>query len=127
LAWSSADGNLAFGGLEGTDIWGIIMFKELRLAAVASVAGAIFALMTTSVWAFSQQMLTPNGNYNFNYGPLDDKAKSGDSTTKSDSNSPGFHFSVEGSQTGSSGFHNFGDDSSEKTWDRFSRPIGNGN
>ena len=103
------------------------MLKQLRFAAVPLIAGAIIALTTASVWAFSQQTLSPNGNYNFNYGPQDDKYKSGDSTTKSDSNSPGFHFSVEGSQTGSSGFHSFGDDSSEKSWDRFSRPIGNGN
>ena len=100
------------------------MFKQqLRLVVVPLIAAAIVALMTASVWAFSQQVVTPNGNYNFNYNPLDDKAKSGDSTTKSDSNSSGFHFNVEGGQTGAYGFHNFGEESSEKTWDRFSRPI----
>jgi hypothetical protein len=86
------------------------MLKQLRFVAIPLISGATIALATTSVWAFSQQMLTPNGNYNFNYGPLDDKAKLNDSTTKSDSNSPTFHFNVEsGQQSGPFGFHSPGD------------------
>lgn len=111
------------------------MVKRLRIAGVALIVGTMFALTTGSAWAFSQQVLTPNGNYNFNYdntynfnyGSLDDKAKLGDSTNKFDSNSSGFHFNVEGGQTGQFGFHNFGGESSGAVWDRFSQPIGNGN
>ena len=103
------------------------MVQQLRFAVVALIAGVIIALTAAPVWAFSQQTLTPNGNYNFNYSLPDDKAKLGDSVNKFDSNSPSFHFSIEHGQTGAFGFHNFGEDSSEKTWDRFSRPVGNGN
>jgi hypothetical protein len=101
------------------------MLKQLRFAAVALISGATILLATTSVWAFSQQTVTPNGNYNFNYGGLDDKAKLGESTNKSDSNSsPSFHFSIErGQQTGPFGFHSFGD--SDKAPD-FYTPHGNG-
>jgi hypothetical protein len=103
------------------------MFTPLRIVAVPLIAGAIIALTPASGWAISQQILTPNGNYNFNYGAVDDKDKPGYSTNKPDSNSPGFHFSVEPGQTGSSGFHNFNDRSNENPWDRYTRPLGNGN
>jgi hypothetical protein len=126
---------LASGKVGGSTIAGIIMVKRLRIAVVPLIAGTIVALTTGSAWAFSQQVLTPNGNYNlnysspynFNYGSPDDKAKLGDSTNKSDSNGPSFHFNVEGGQTGQFGFHNFGGENSGAAWDRFSRPVGNGN
>ena len=102
------------------------MSKRLRLAAVAFIAGATIALVTASAWAFTQETLYPNGNYNFNFGPMDGKAKSGESTSKSDPNSPGFHFSVEGSQQASPfGFRSFGGD--DKPEVPGSRPLGNGN
>jgi hypothetical protein len=101
------------------------MPKRIRLVAVPFIAGTIVALTTTSVWAFTQQILLPNGNYNFNYGQLDDKDKSDKSTNKSDPNSPGFHFSIERGQTGPSGFRSFGGDSDAKPPD-YSRPPGNG-
>jgi hypothetical protein len=82
------------------------MSRQLWRVAVLFVAGAIVTLATTSVWAWTQETVTPNGNYNFNYGPLNDKNKSGDSANKSDPNSPGFHFGVQ--QGDSAGFHNFG-------------------
>ena len=108
---------------------GIRMVKQLRFAAVPLIAGAIIALTTASGWAFSQQTLGPNGssngNYNFNYGPLDDKAALSESH-KSDPNSSGFHFSIERGQTGPFGYHGFGN-SSNSTPPDFSRPIGNGN
>jgi hypothetical protein len=84
------------------------MLRRLWLVAVPVIAGAVLALTTSSVWAWTQQTVTPNGNYNFDYGPLDDKGKSGDSTNKSDPNSPGFHFGVQQGQSGQ--FHSFGDD-----------------
>jgi hypothetical protein len=82
-------------------------------------------LTATSVWAFSQQTLLPNGNYDFNYGSLDDKDKSDKSTNKFDPHSPGFHFSIEHGQTGPSGFRSFGSDSNAAPPD-YSRPLGNG-
>jgi hypothetical protein len=84
------------------------MSKRLWLVAVPFVAGALIAFTTGPVRAWTQQTVAPNGsgNYNFNYGPTDDKYKSGDSTNKSDPNSPGFHFNVQNGQ--SSGFHSFG-------------------
>ena len=100
------------------------MFKQLRFAAVALTAGAMIALTTASGWAFSQQTLGPNGNYNFNYGGPDDKAKLGESTNKSDSNGPGFHFYIEGGQTGPLGSRGFGDSSNTAPPDYFSRPLG---
>jgi len=102
------------------------MLKLLRLAAVPFIAGTIITLTSASVWAFSQQTLTPNGNYDFNYGPSDDKYKSGESTNKSDPNSPGLHFSIERGQTGPFGFRSFGRDDNSGPPD-FSRPLGNGN
>jgi hypothetical protein len=104
-----------------------IMFKQLRFAAVPLFTGAIIALTTTSVWAFSQQTLTPNGNYNFNYGPPDDKAKLDDSKTKSDPNSQGFHFSIESGQSGPFGSQSFGGSSNPTPPDYYARPLGNGN
>ena len=93
------------------------MSKWLRRAALPMMAGAAIALTTAPVWAFTQETLHPNGNYDFNYGPLDGKAKSDDSTNKSDPNSPGFHFNFErGQQTTPFGFHSFGDDSSNQTF-----------
>jgi hypothetical protein len=101
------------------------MVKQLRFAAVALIAGAIIALTTGSVWAFSQQTLGPNGNYNFNYGGPDDKAKLNDGTNKSDSNSSGFHFSIERGQAGPFGFHSFGGNDNTAPPDYY-RPHGNG-
>jgi hypothetical protein len=101
------------------------MLKLFQLAAVAFIAGTTIALTTASVWAFSQQILTPNGSYDFNYGSLDDKSKSGESAKQSDPNSPGFHFSIGPGQTGPFGFRSFRDDDKSKPPD-FSRPLGNG-
>jgi hypothetical protein len=67
-------------------------------------------LANASAWAFSQQTLMPNGNYDFNYGALDDKYKTDKSTNKSDPNSSGLHFSVEHGQAGSFGSRGFGSD-----------------
>jgi hypothetical protein len=103
------------------------MFKQLQFAAVPLIAGAIIVLTTASVWAFSQQILGPSGNYNFNFGDPDDKAKLGESTTKSDSNSPSFHFSIERGQPEPFGFHSFGDSNNTTFPDYYPRPPGNGN
>jgi hypothetical protein len=97
--------------------------RRLWLVAVPFIAGAIIALTTGPVWAFSQQILTPNGNYDFNYGPLDDKSKSGENTNKSDPNSPGFHFGVGQSQSG--GLHSFGGDSNTRPPEPYFRTFGN--
>jgi hypothetical protein len=105
----------------------MIMIKPFRFAAAPLIAGAIVVLTTAAALAFSQQMLTPNGNYDFNYGPLDDsKLKSDSNTNKSDPNSPGFHFSVGGGQTDQFGFHSFGGDNN-KPPEPYARPLGNGN
>jgi hypothetical protein len=103
------------------------MLKRLRLAAVPFVAGAIIALTTASGWAFTQQTLNPNGNYNFNYGDPDDKAKFSTSPNKSDSNTSGFHFSIERGQTGPFGFHSFGGDGTATPPEPYATPLGNGN
>ena len=105
------------------------MSRQIRFAAVALIAGVIVALTTASVWAFSQQTLQPNGNYNFDYGPLDNK-KFGESanTNKPDPNSPGFHFSIESvqpGQTGPFGFRGLGGSGNTAPPDYY-RP-GNGN
>ena len=103
------------------------MFKQW-LATVPLIAAAIIVLTTASVWAFSQQTVTPSGNYNFNYGGLDDKSKLNDSTNKSDSNSSGFHFYMgSGGQTGPFGFHSFGNGNNNAPPDYYARPLGNGN
>ena len=99
------------------------MLRRLWLVAVPFFAGAIIALTTAPVWAFSQQTITPNGNYDFNYGSLDDKSKSGGSTNKSDPNSPGFHFDV---QQGPSGeLHSFGGASNARPSEPYFRTFGN--
>ena len=103
------------------------MLKQPRFAAGLFIAGATIALTTASVWAFSQQTLGPNGNYNFNYGAPDDKAKLNEDANKSDSNSPGFHLSIERGQTGPSGFHSFGGSDSNNAPPDYYRPHGNGN
>jgi hypothetical protein len=106
------------------------MFKQLRFVAVPLMAGAIIALTTASVRAFTQQTVQPNGNYNFNYGDPDDKAKLNGSTDKSDPNSSGFQFSVEQGQTGPFGSRSFGGSSfggsSKAGPPDYSRPLGNG-
>jgi hypothetical protein len=99
------------------------MLRWPWLVAVAFIAGAIIALSTGSVRAFTQQTLTPNGNYDFNYGPLDDKSKYNDSSNKSDPNSPGFHLDV---QHGDSvGFHSFGGSRNAAPPDPYFRTFGN--
>jgi hypothetical protein len=103
---------------------GFVMRKLLGLVAVPVIAGAIIGLTTASVWAFTQQTLTPNGNYDFNYSPLEGKNKPDKSATP-DPNSPGFHFSIERGQPGPFGFHSFGSDKNPGPPD-FSRPLGNG-
>jgi hypothetical protein len=101
------------------------MSKRMRFVVVPLMAGAMIASTTASVWAFTQQTLNPNGNYNFDYGPLDGKTKPGESTDKSDPNSQGFHFSIQGgTQTSPYGFHGFGNDSPPEP--AGSRPLGNG-
>ena len=101
------------------------MFKQFRFAAAPLIAAAMIVITTAVASAFSQQTVTPNGNYNFNYGPLNDKAKLNDSTNTSDPNSPGLHFSVGGGQTSQFGFHSLGG-ASNATPPDFSRPLGNG-
>jgi hypothetical protein len=103
------------------------MSKRMRFAVVPLVAGAIVALATASAWAFTQETLYPNGNYNFNFGPLDDKGKSSGFTSKSDdSNGPGWHFNVQGGNQSGSGFRSF-NSNDDKPDVPGSRPIGNGN
>jgi hypothetical protein len=102
------------------------MFRQFRFAAAPLIAGAIIALTSASAWAFSQQTIAPNGNYDFSYGPLDGKTKSDDNTNKSDPSSPGFHFSVQGGQTDQFGFHSFGG-SNDPPPVPYARPLGNGN
>jgi hypothetical protein len=101
------------------------MQKLLRLAAVAFIAGTTITLTGAPVWAFSQQTLLPQGNYDFNYGPTD-KYKSNDNANKDDPHSPGLHFSIQGGQNGPGGFRSFGREDNYGPPD-FSRPIGNGN
>jgi hypothetical protein len=103
------------------------MSKRMRFAVVAFIAGAMVASTTASVWAFTQETLNPNGNYNFNFGPLDGKGTSNGFTTKPDDpNSPGLHFNLQGGQqTSPFGFRSFGGD--DKPDVPGSRPLGNGN
>jgi hypothetical protein len=108
----------------------VVMARQLRFVAFPVLAGtmivgAVIALMTVAASAFSQQSVTPNGNYNFNYDPLDDKAKLNESKPTSDPNSPGLHFSIGSGQTDRFGFHDMGDDSKAAPPD-YSRPLGNG-
>jgi hypothetical protein len=102
------------------------MSKQLRVAAVPLIAGAVIALTTATGWAFSQQIIEPNGNYNFNLSDPDEKAKLNESTDKSEPNSLGFHFSVESGQMGPRGFHSFGGGSNFAPPDYY-QPLGNGN
>ena len=101
------------------------MSKWLWLVAVPFVVGTIIALTTDPVWAWTQQNATPNanGNYNFNYGPTDDKYKPGDSTNKSDANSPGFHFNV--GHGDSNGFRSFGGSNNTTAPSPYFRAFGN--
>ena len=99
------------------------MLRRLWLVAVPVIAGTTIALTTTSVLAWTQQDVSPNGNYNFNYGPLDDKSKSGDSTNKSDPNSPGFHFDVQHGESG--GFRSFGGGGNAPPSQPYFRTFGN--
>jgi hypothetical protein len=101
------------------------MFKQFRFAAAPLIAGTITVFTTAAASAFSQQTVTPNGNYNFNYGPLDDKTKLNESADKSDPYSPRLHFSIESGQTGQFGFHSFQDNRNAKPPDLFRR-LGNG-
>src|SRR5271154_7072795 len=104
---------------------------RIRFAAIAMIAAAIIASTTASGWAFSQQTLGPgeSGNYNFNYSDPDHQTTT--STRPSDSNSPGFHFSVQQGQTGPFGFQSgnrsFGNSGNATAPDYYSRPPGNGN
>ena len=95
------------------------MFK--RLAATPLIAGAIIVLTTAAASAFSQQTVTPNGNYNFDLG---DKTKLDGNTNKSDPNSQGFHFSIQSGQMG--GFHSFGSSGNDRPPDYWA-PLGRGN
>jgi hypothetical protein len=101
----------------------MVMFKQFRFVAAPLVAGAIIVLTTAAASAFSQQTVAPNGNYDFNYGPLDGKTKSDDNTNKSDPNSSGFHFSVQGGQTDQFGFHSFGPSSNPTPSDYYYRTL----
>jgi hypothetical protein len=115
----------------GRDV-GILMvrFVRFRFATIPMIAAAIIASTTGSGWAFSQQMLGPtgDGNYNFNYSDPAHPATS-QSTPPSDPNGPGFHFSFEHGQTGPFGFqsdnHLF-DNSGKSMAPDYSRPLGNG-
>ena len=82
---------------------GIVMvgLVRLRFAAVDMIAAAIVAATTASGWAFSQLMVSPdaNGNYNFNYTDPNHPAASSQSAHPSESNNLGFHFSIEHGQT----------------------------
>jgi hypothetical protein len=99
------------------------MVRRLWLVAVPFVVGTAIALTTSSVWAFTKETVTPNGNYDFNYGATDDKYKSGDSTNKSDPNSPGLHFNVQHGETGS--FRSFGGSSNATPPQPYFRTFGN--
>jgi hypothetical protein len=111
---------------------GIIMvgYVRLRFAAIPAIAAAMIAATTASGWAFSQQTLGPgeSGNYNFNYTDPNRQATPG--TRPSDSNSSGFHFSVQQGQTGPFGFQSgshFGNSGNATAPDYYARPLGNGN
>jgi hypothetical protein len=112
----------------------MVRFVLLRLAAVPLIAAAIIASSSVSGLAFSQQTLGPgaNGNYNFNYSDPDHPATTGQSTLPSDSNGPGFHFSIEQGQTApfsgfQSGNHSFGNSASPTSPEYYLQPRGNGN
>jgi hypothetical protein len=109
----------------------MVRFVGLRFATIPMIAAAAIGSTTASAWAFSQQMLGPtgDGNYNFNYSDPAHPATS-QSTPPSDSSVPGFHLSIEHGQTGPfSGFqsdnHLF-DNSGKSMAPDYSRPLGNG-
>jgi hypothetical protein len=73
------------------------MSRRLLRAAVPLIAVTMIALSTCTVWAIDQKTPWPidihqkapgsSGNYNFDYGSLDNKGTFGDST-KSNSHGP---------------------------------------
>jgi hypothetical protein len=111
----------------------MVRFVGLRFAAVSMIATATIASTTASGWAFSQQMLNPggNGNYNFNYSDPDHQATTSQSAHPPDSNGPGFHFSIEGHTGPSSGFQSgnrsFGNSGDPTSPGYYIQPQGNGN
>jgi hypothetical protein len=78
-------------------------------------------------------MLVPggNGNYDFNYSDPDHQVTTSQSTRPFDSNSPGFHFSIEQGQTGPFGFqsgnHFDGHSGNATAPEYYIQPQGNGN
>ena len=112
----------------------MVGFVRLRFAAVSMIAAAIIASTTTSGWAFSQQTLGPggNGNYNFNYSDPGHQTTTSQSMPPSDSNGPGFHFSIEQGQTEPfSGFqggnHSFGNSGNPTAPEYYIQRPGSGN
>jgi hypothetical protein len=111
----------------------MVRFVRLRLAAVLMIAAAIIVSTTASGWAFSQQMLGPggNGNYDFNYSDPGHQASTSQSTSPSDLNSPGLHFSIGQGQTAPfSGFqsgNNSGNSGNATAPEYYIQPRGNGN
>jgi hypothetical protein len=109
----------------------MIRFTSLQWSVTPMVAAAIIASTTAPGWAFSQQMLGPgeNGNYNFNYSDPDHQAATSQST-RPDPNSPGFHFSIEQGQGPFSGFQNgnrsFGNGGDPTDPRYYIQPPGNG-
>jgi hypothetical protein len=74
------------------------MLRRLWRAAIPLIAVTMIALSTDTVWAIDQKTVWPNldfhpkapassGNYNFDYGPLDNKGGS----AKSNARGPGLH------------------------------------
>jgi hypothetical protein len=112
----------------------MVRFMRLQFAAVPMIAAAVIASMTTSGWAFTQQMLGTgeSGNYNFNYSDPDHQATTSQSTSPFDSNGPGFHFGIEQGQTGpfsgfQSGNHFDGHSGNATAPEFYIQPQGNGN
>jgi hypothetical protein len=111
----------------------MVRFIPLQWSAAAMIAAAIIASTTAPGWAFTQQMLQPgqNGNYNFNYSGPDNQAATGQSTP-TDPNSPGFHLNIQqgpvgpfsGFQSGDRSFGNGGDPTNPNF---YIQPRGNGN
>jgi hypothetical protein len=119
----------------GTDVGINIMvrFIPLQWSAAAMLAAAIIASTTAPGWAFTQEMLQPgqNGNYNFNYSGPDNQAATGQSTP-TDPNSPGLHFNIQQGQMGPFGGFQSGDRSLDNGGDPtnpnfYIQPRGNGN
>jgi hypothetical protein len=65
-----------------------VVLRWLLRAAVPLIAAIVFVLSTATVWAIDQKTpfdldqktLAPSGNYNFDYGSLDDKGTFGANT-----------------------------------------------